>query len=104
MHRHHKAWTVLEATQESPTLARLAELVIDSASRLKSVEHLIPPLLRSGIKAGPVEGTVWCLVLDNNAIASKLRQLIPAMQSHLRIKGWDVTQIRLKIAMAGKGN
>jgi hypothetical protein len=40
---------------------------------------------------------VWCLILDNNAAAAKIRQLLPALQSHLRVKGWEVNSIRLKV-------
>ena len=38
-----------------------------------------------------------CLLVRNNAAAAKIRQLLPAMAAHLRTKGWDVTEIRLKV-------
>lgn len=82
---------------ESPTLARLSELVRDSALRLKAIEPLIPPMLRPAIQAGPIEGSTWCLLVESNAAAAKLRQLLPALQAHLRIRGWEVTAIRLKV-------
>ena len=96
--RPSRSWTVLQASQESPTLARLSELAADSTARLQCVAPLLPAALRNSIKAGPIEEGVWCLVLDNSAAAAKLRQLIPAMTAQLRIKGWDVTDIRLKIS------
>lgn len=34
---------------------------------------------------------------ENNAAAAKLRQVLPAFAAHLRVKGWDVTEIRLRI-------
>ncbi len=89
--------TLMQATQASPTLAHLAELAAQSTARLKSIESLIPSALRSSVRAGPIEGTQWCLILDNNAVAAKIRQLLPAMQAHLRTKGWEVTAIRLKV-------
>jgi hypothetical protein len=97
MNRRHHAVTLLQASQDSPTLARLGELTRDSVARLKAVESLIPAALFSAIKAGPIEGPVWCLILDNNAAAAKIRQLLPALQSHLRVKGWEVNSIRLKV-------
>ena len=97
MNRRHHAVSLLQASQDSPTLARLTELTRDSAARLKAVESLIPAALFSAIQAGPIEGPVWCLLLDNNAAAAKIRQLLPALQSHLRVKGWEVNSIRLKV-------
>ena len=95
-HRSH-SYTLLQASQNSPTLARLAELTLDSKNRLKSVEFLIPPGLRDFITSGPIEGPTWCLILGSSSAAAKLRQLLPAMAAHLRVKGWDVNVIRLKI-------
>ena len=97
MNRRHHAISLLQASQDSPTLARLTELARESAARLKAVESLIPPALFSAIQAGPIEGPVWCLLLNNNAAAAKIRQLLPALQSHLRVKGWEVNSIRLKV-------
>lgn len=97
MTRRHQAITLLQATQESPTLARLAHLTEDSTARLKAIEPLLPPTLWSTLKAGPIEGTSWCLLVDNNSAAAKLRQFLPALQAHLRTQGWEVTAIRLKV-------
>lgn len=97
MNRRNHSFTLLQATQDSPTLARLTGLAVESSARLKSVESLIPVALRKAVRAGPIEGTVWCLILDNNAIASKIRQLLPSLESHLRTKGWEVSAIRLKV-------
>lgn len=97
MNRRNHSITLLQATQDSPTLAHLAKLAMDSTARLKSIEALIPTPLRSAVKAGPIEGSVWCLILTNNAVAAKIRQLTPAFESHLRSKGWDISNIRLKV-------
>lgn len=100
MNRRNHSVTLLQATQNSPTLARLADLAMESSARLKSVEALIPASLRSAVKAGPIEGPVWCLLLENNAAAAKIRQLLPSLESHLRAKGWEVNTIRIKVQMA----
>jgi hypothetical protein len=102
MNRRHQSVTLLQASQDSPTLARLTELTRDSVARLKAIESLIPAPLRPAVKAGPIEGPVWCLILDNNAAAAKIRQLLPALESHLRVKGWEINSIRLKVQVPRK--
>jgi hypothetical protein len=91
-----------QAAEESPTLAKLAQLARESGERLKAVETLIPGPLRSAVRAGPIEGTAWCLLVDSNAAAAKLRQVVPALVAHLCGRGWEVTSIRLKVQIAEK--
>ncbi|MDZ7891318.1 MAG: hypothetical protein U5L73_06115 [Rhodoferax sp.] len=100
MIRNHRSVSALQAAHESPTLSHLAVLTKESSARLKSLERLIPGGILKNIKPGPIEGTTWCLLLDNNAVAAKLRQLTPALQAHLQSKGWEVTSIRLKVQMS----
>ena len=97
MNRRHYAIPLQQASQESPTLARLTALTRDSSARLKAIEGLIPPLLRPAVQAGPIEGGSWCLLVKNNAAAAKVRQLLPAIAAHLRSKGWNVASIRIKV-------
>lgn len=99
MNRRNHSFTLLQASQDSPTLARLTELTRDSMARLAAIQPLIPGNLRHAIQAGPIDGPVWCLLLDNNAAAAKVRQLLPAMEAHLRSKGWEVNSIRLKVQL-----
>lgn len=99
MNRRTHAITLQQATRESETLSRLCDLANESAQRLKSIESLLPAALRSCIQPGPIEGPVWCLLLNNNAAAAKIKQLLPALEAHLRSKGWEVNAIRLKIQM-----
>ena len=101
MNHRQNSVTLLQATQESPTLARLAELATDSVARLKAIQPLIPAGLQTSVKAGPIDGPVWCLILDNNATAAKIRQLLPAIESLLRAKGWEINSIRLKVQISG---
>jgi len=98
--RRHQAFTLLQATQDSPSLARLTALSDESVAWLKSIEPLIPATLRTAVKAGPIDGTTWCLILDSNAGAAKMRQLLPVFEAHLRSKGWEVTSIRLKVQIS----
>jgi hypothetical protein len=58
---------------------------------------MIPVVLRTAVKAGPIDGPNWCLIVNSNAAAAKIRQLLPAMEAHLRTKGWQISAIRLKV-------
>jgi len=98
--RRNQSVTLHEATLDSPTLARLTELSRDSVARLQAISPLIAPALRASIQAGPIEGTTWCLLIDNNSAAAKLRQMLPALAAHLRSKGWSVEAIRIKVQRA----
>lgn len=111
MNRHfypHKALpiknavTAHQAIQNSPALGHLAILVQDSSARLKAIESLIPESMRSAVKAGPIDGESWCLLVNGSAAAAKLRQLMPLIQARLLGKGWKVTSIRLKILMSNR--
>ena len=100
MNRRLHPVTLQQAANESPTLARLAALSKDSCARLKAIETMIPATLYPSIKAGPVDGSVWCLLIDSNAAAAKLRQLLPALVAHLQNGGWEITLIRIKVQVA----
>ncbi len=93
---------VLDAVEEAPTLARLAQLARESREMLEAIGSLIPISLRSAVRAGPIDGTSWCLLVDNNAAAAKLRQVVPALTAELRRRGAQVNSIRLKVQIAGK--
>ncbi len=93
---------LLEACEEAPTLARLAQLARESRERLEAVEFLIPVPLRSAVHAGPIEGDGWCLLVEGNAAAAKLRQVLPALTAELQRRGAQVNSIRLKVQIPGK--
>jgi hypothetical protein len=97
MNRRFHPVPLHEAAEASPTLARLAQLARESGERLKAVEQLIPPPLRASIRPGPIEGTTWCLLVDSNAAAAKLRQVLPALQRKLISRGTQITAIRLRV-------
>lgn len=97
MNRKLHPVSVQQAAQDSPTLARLAELARESGERLKAVESLIPAALRPCVKPGPIDGTAWCLLVEGNAAAAKLRQVLPALQAQLCGRGWEVNSIRIRV-------
>ena len=100
--KSNQAFTVQQAAADSPTLAHLSALARDSSARLKALDSLIPPSLRGAIRSGPIDGDAWCLLVDSNAAAAKLRQLSPALLAHLRTHGWAVTSLRLKVQIKAK--
>ena len=89
--------TLHQAVGDSPSLSRLTQLVRESNERLHAIQTLIPSGLRASVKAGPIDGENWCLLVSSNAAAAKVRQLIPLMQASLLRQGWTITTIRLKI-------
>lgn len=97
MNRHASAISLIQASQNNPTLARLMDLQRDSSARLQAIKALIPAPLRDSVQAGPIEEGVWCLLLANNTMTAKLRQLLPAFEAHLRVSGLEVKSIRLKV-------
>ncbi len=97
MQRRHQAIPLQQAAQESPAFARLAGLVRESSARLQAIRPLLPGPLRSSVQAGPIEEGCWCLLVSSNAVAAKIRQLVPAFQSHLMGQGLPVTSIRIKV-------
>lgn len=100
MNRRFNAVSLQQATDDSPTLASLAARVRDTSERLRVVLELIPAEMRGAVQAGPVEAEVWCLLVQGSAAAAKLRQLLPALQTRLRNRGWENATIRIKVQQA----
>jgi hypothetical protein len=73
-----------------------------SSEMLKRVELLLPAALRASVKAGPIEGESWCLLVTGNAAAAKVRQMLPSLQSQLQAEGHGIQTIRLKVLLAQK--
>ena len=89
-----------QAAENAPSLARLAKLARESQERLRIIEPLIPEALRSAVEAGPIDNDQWCLLVQGNASAAKIRQLMPLLQNRLIQNGYTVTSIRLKIRVS----
>ncbi|MFN6406192.1 MAG: DciA family protein [Limnohabitans sp.] len=97
MHRRHQSIPLQQAAQESPTLSLLMGRVRESADRMQAIRSLLPPALRSSVQAGPLEEGCWCLLVSSNAVAAKVRQMLPALQAQLNSQGLGVNAIRLKV-------
>ena len=97
-----QAITAHQAVENSASLGRIASLIKESSARLKAIESLIPENLRPAVKAGPIDEETWCLLVNGNAAAAKLRQLTPLIESRLLDAGWKVNSIRVKILIPKK--
>lgn len=101
MTRRSHAITLLQATADSPALSGLLSRMRDSQARLKAIQPLVPPAMFATLQAGPLEDGDWCLLVQGNAVAAKLRQMVPMLLAHLRSHGWDTKAIRIKISSDG---
>jgi len=102
MNHRQPSVTLLQASQNNASLARLMALNQDSKARLEAITPLIPDTLRANVTAGPLDDGAWCLLLSNTTTAAKLRQLVPAFEAQLRVKGLGVNSIRLKISSSNR--
>lgn len=93
----HAAKSIRDAARESPVLGRLTALLNESNQMLKSIQHLIPAGLRAEVKAGPIDGKTWCLLVQNTAVANKLRHLMPDIERHVRQTTVTGLAIRIKV-------
>jgi hypothetical protein len=97
MRKHNQTQSLLQAANESPTLAQLSQLMRESTQRLRALDPLISAALRTAIQAGPIEGSSWCLLVSSNSAAAKLRQMLPALLALLQHQGFEVQTIRIKV-------
>lgn len=99
--RSHSMLSLEQAVGAAPTLALLQQRIRASQHCLECVKHLLPPGLRSHVKAGPIEDTEWCMLVGSAAASTKLRQLVPVMLQALTRNGAQVSAIRIKVQMPG---
>jgi hypothetical protein len=85
----------------SEPLALLARRMRDSQNRLAAISGLLAPAMRPHVQAGPIDDEGWSLLVANNAVAAKLRQMLPALEAHLRSQGWAGPPVRVKLFKPG---
>jgi hypothetical protein len=86
-----------QAMSGNVSLARLTALLRESNDRLAAIRPLLPDTLAAHVRAGPLDDSGWSLLAANAAVAAKLRQLQPRLESALRERGWQGSPIRVKI-------
>jgi hypothetical protein len=92
-----QARTVEQIVHTAPNLSALAQIAQQGQARLKAIQSLLPGSLRQAVQSGGVEEGSWCLLVPHNAAAAKLRQLLPALAAHLRSKGFNTHEIKIKV-------
>lgn len=95
--QHHLSVPVAQALRRDPTLGDLLARAARSAQLLNSIAPLIPPALREQVRPGPLDGAVWHVLVPHAAVATRLRYLMPAIEAHLRTKGYEVREVRIKV-------
>lgn len=91
-----------QAVGAAPTLAALQERIKESRWCLDQVQHLIPVTLRPHVRPGPLQDREWCLLVGSAAASTKLRHLLPALQTALTQRGAQVNAIRIKVQTPGR--
>jgi len=86
-----------QAIAASEPMAALSHRMRESQLRLASVLALLPPGMQQHVKAGPIDETGWTLLATNGAVSAKLRQMVPALDAHLRAHGWPGPPVRVKM-------
>ena len=88
------------ALDSSVPLARLMQRLRESNERFACISDSLPPDLRQQVRPGPLDDEGWSLLVSSGAVAAKLRQLVPALDTALRTAGWQGTSIRIKVQSA----
>ena len=88
---------IAQALHGSEPLAQLARRLRESQARLDAITPLLAPALRHHVKAGPIDDEAWTLLAANPAVSAKLRQMLPALEAHLRVQGWPGPPLRVRL-------
>ena len=86
-----------QAADAEPHLASLVGRVRESQKHLDTIRHLVPAPLRPHVKPGPLEDGVWCILVSNTAVSTKIRQMLPRLLTTLTQNGAQITSIRIKV-------
>jgi hypothetical protein len=89
------------ALDRSEPLGGLMQRVRESKARLAAIGHLLPGTLASSVRSGPLDDSAWVLLVDNAALAAKLRQCLPQLESGLRATGRSGPPIKIKVLPRG---
>lgn len=98
--RSRDTLTLEQALGRSEPLARLTDRLRESSARYAALRGVLPDELLAHISAGPVDELGWSLMAANAAVAAKLRQLKPRIESHLLQQGFAAVEVRVKVRQA----
>ena len=88
---------VAEALRRSTPLALLRARLQDSNDRFEAIRASLPAGLVPHLAPGPVDEEGWTVLAANTAVAAKLRQLTPRLETALQQRGWQVSAIRIRV-------
>lgn len=81
----------------SPVLVGLKARVQQTQRYMTSVRNLLPPSMSANVEPGPVNENTWCVFAKNSATASKLKHLLPELETRIKSDwGEDIT-VRVKV-------
>lgn len=88
---------VLAAAPELSALSRQAQRL----SQLEqTLAEALPAPLSSAARIRNLRAGTLCLAAGNAALAAKLRQLAPRLLLHLRKRGFEITEIAVRVQVA----
>ena len=97
MQRRHHPVSLEQAAEEAPVLSQLMQKTRLSQQCAQTIAELVPPPLRSHLAYGQIDQGEWCVLVQSNAPAAKVRQLLPLWLERLQQQGLDVQRIRLRL-------
>lgn len=86
-----------DALARSSPLAALQSRLRESNERFETIRSTLPPALALHVRPGPLDAEGWSLLAANPAVAAKLRQLQPRLESGLAARGWPPLALRIKV-------
>ena len=96
MQRRHHPVSLEQAAEEAPVLSQLMQKT-QLSQCAQTIAELVPPPLRSHLAYGQIDQGEWCVLVQSNAAAAKVRQLLPLWLERLQQQGLDVQRIRLRL-------
>ena len=92
-----RAIPAAQAALGAGVLGGLVRQAQASQSCLQELRSVLPSTLLARVQSGPIADGLWTLLVDQPAVAAKIRQWVPALQAHVGTKGWPVERIEVKI-------
>jgi hypothetical protein len=93
--------TAFDATdflRRNDRLAALMPTAMRMGNLQRDVKVILPPMY-GGCEVLAFQNGALTLAVPSSAVAAKLKQQLPKLQTHLQRKGWQVETMRIKIQM-----
>jgi len=90
-------WRVHDAWHSTPHLANALPRLEQNAQLTQALMQLMPDTLKTGWKAYLSEDTLT-LKVPHNALATRIKQMLPLLQDGLQMTGWRVSHMVVKVS------